>query len=123
MYLEEVIEQVWVLFQIEGDGPVIDLHIGDLDSHVLEEHMLPSQGRMVHHDHCSIVILVILYVQEYQLLPVVVVLANADEPGNVESCAEELQMLHQLLILILRIQCTCKRNTGVVKGLSIFSAQ
>lgn len=77
-----------MLFQVEGDGSVVDLHTRHFDSHILEEDMLPGQGGMVHHDHGSIVVLIILYVQEDQFLPVVMVFAHTDEPGNVEPGAE-----------------------------------
>ena len=102
-YLQEVVQQVRVLLQVEGDGLVVDLHIGHLDGHILEEHMLPCQRGVVHHDQGCIVVLVILDVQEDQLFPVVVVLAHADEAGDVEPRAEQLQVLHQLLVLVLGI--------------------
>ena len=93
-HLEEVIEEVRVLFQVEADGLVIHLHTADLDSHVLEQHMLPSNRAVVHHHHGSIVVLIVLHIQEDQLLPVVELLADTDEAGDVDACAEQLQVLH-----------------------------
>ena len=61
----------------------------------------------LHHDDGCIVVLVVLHVQEDQLLPVVVVLAHADEARDVEPRAEELQVLHQLLVLVLGVQDAC----------------
>ena len=99
-HLEEVIEEIRVLFQVEADGLVVHLHAADLDSHILEEHMLPGSRAVVHHHHGSIVILIILHIQEDQLLPVVELLADTDEAGDVDASAEQLQVLHQLLHLV-----------------------
>ena len=99
-HLEQVIEEVRVLFQVEADGLVVHLHAADLDSHILEQHMLPSNGAVVHHHHGGVVILIVLHIQEDQLLPVVELLANTNEAGNVDACAEQLKVLHQLLHLV-----------------------
>ncbi len=99
-HLEEVREELWVLAKVEGDSTVVDLHIGDLDCHILELDMLPGQGGVVDHDHGCVVVLVVRYVQEDQLLPVAVLLADAYEAGDVEARAEQLQMLHQLVVLV-----------------------
>ena len=42
--LEEVHKEVWVLLQVEGDCAVVHFQVGDLDSHVLEQHVLPGNG-------------------------------------------------------------------------------
>jgi hypothetical protein len=46
-YLEEVVEEVGMLLEVEGDGLVVHLNVGDLNGHILELHMLPCQ-RMLH---------------------------------------------------------------------------
>ena len=89
-----------MLFQVEADGLVVHLHAADLDSHVLEQHMLPSNRAVVHHHHGCIVVLIVLHVQEDQLLPVMELLADADEAGDVDARTEQLQVLHQLLHLV-----------------------
>lgn len=99
-HLEKVVEQVWVLLQVEADSLVVHLHAADLDSHILEQDMLPGHRAVVHHHHGCIVVLVVLYVQEDQLLPVVELLTHTDEAGDVDACAEQLQVLHQLLNLV-----------------------
>ena len=106
-HLEKVIEQVWVLLQVEADGLVVHLHTADLDSHILEQDMLPSHRAVVHHYHGCIVILIILYVQEDQLLPVVELLTHTDQARDVDACAEQLQVLHQLLNLVPAAEIRC----------------
>ena len=89
-----------MLFQVEADGLIVHLHTADLDSHILELHMLPGNRAVVHHDHGSVVILIVLNIQEDQLLPVVELLAHTDEARDVDACAEELEVLHQPLHLV-----------------------
>jgi len=63
-----------------------------------------------HHDERGVVILVVRHVQEYQLAPVVLLLARADEARDVEPRAEQLQVLHQLVRLVLGVQDACARG-------------
>lgn len=115
-HLEEVIEEVRVLFQVEADGLVVYLHAADLDCHILEQHMLPSNRAVVHHHHGSVVILIVLHIQEDQLLPVVELLADTDEAGDVDACAEQLQVLHQLLHLVPADRLTSCERAQCMRG-------
>ena len=121
-HLEKVIEQVWVLFQVEADGLVVHLHTADLDSHILEQDMLPGHRAVVHHHHGCIVVLVILYVQEDQLLPVVELLTHTDEARDVDARAEQLQVFHQLFDLVPAAEirptrCVCLQAQATTKGM------
>ena len=89
-----------MLAKVEGDGAVVDLHVGHLDRDILELDMLPGQWGVVDHDHGRIVVLIIGHVQEHQLLPVAVFLAHAYEARDVEARAEQFQVLHQLGVLV-----------------------
>lgn len=106
-HLKKISEQLWVLLQIESNGLVVDLSIGNLHGNVLELHVLPCNGGVTHHDQCCIVVLVVLDVQEHQLLPVMVLLACLDEAWDIDARTEQLQVLHQFLCLVLRIQNAC----------------
>jgi len=129
-HLEKVIEQVWVLFQVEADGLVVHLHTADLDSHILEQDMLPGHRAVVHHHHGCIVVLVILYVQEDQLLPVVELLTHTDEARDVDARAEQLQVFHQLFDLVpaaeirpTRCVCTGTSNNKGHAGTILHAGQ
>jgi hypothetical protein len=102
--IEEVIDEFWVLLQIEMGSLVVQLHIGNLDGHVLELHMIPSFWRMTHHCSSSIVELIILNIQVCKFLPVLLFVANTDKSWNVDTSGKKLEMLHKLLWTVFGIQ-------------------
>lgn len=74
-----------------------------LDKGILEVGVVPGGGGMCDHNERRVVKLVVLDIQEDQLGPVLELLAHADEAWDVDACAEQLQMLHQLLRLVLSV--------------------
>ena len=59
-HLEQVVEQVGMLLQVEGDALVERLLALDLDCHVLELDVLPGNGRVRDHHVQRVVVLVVL---------------------------------------------------------------
>mmetsp|Transcript_12313 Transcript_12313/g.34247 ORF Transcript_12313/g.34247 Transcript_12313/m.34247 type:complete len:266 (-) Transcript_12313:4212-5009(-) len=94
---QEVAQKERVLVQVEGDRLVEQISVGDLDGNILECNMLPSFWGVVHHHVRSIVILVVLDIQERESLPVHLLLAHADQLWDVDLVREELEVLHQLI--------------------------
>lgn len=74
-----------------------------LDRDVLEADVLPGGGRVLHHHVERIVELVILFVEEGQLVPELLLLAGANEARDVDAGGEELQVLHKLGRRMVRV--------------------
>ena len=103
---QQVVEQQRVLLQVEVDGAVVDLSVGHLHDDLLEQRVLPRLGRVVDHHVDGVVVLVVVRVQEDRLVPVQVLLAGGEQRGDVEARPEQLDVLHQLVLLVLGVQDT-----------------
>mmetsp|Transcript_17321 Transcript_17321/g.52086 ORF Transcript_17321/g.52086 Transcript_17321/m.52086 type:complete len:426 (+) Transcript_17321:918-2195(+) len=96
-HAQQVHQQVRVLRKVKVKGAVQNICSADLDSHILELHMLPSNARVLHHARGRVIVLVVRAVQKRELLPQLLLVGHADEARDVDACGEELQVLHQLL--------------------------
>ena len=83
---------------------VADVDVGDLDGDVLERHVLPRRRRVLHHHGRRVVVLVVLAVQVGELAPVRLLLARADQARDVQALGKELEVLHELVGLVARVQ-------------------
>jgi len=73
--------------------------------HVLDKEVVsPSSRRMIHHCANSIIVFVIVRLQEHTLWPHLVSLANSDQLRDVQLLSKCLQMVHQSVWIVLRIQ-------------------
>ncbi|PNY29194.1 Uncharacterized protein TCAP_00893 [Tolypocladium capitatum] len=97
---EQVRQQGGVLLDVELDGSVVDLEVGNLDHNLLELLVLPRVLGSLDDGERSIVKLVIVAVAEDQLRPQVGFLAGADHLGHVHSGPEELDVLHETLRVV-----------------------
>ena len=101
---EEVVDEEGCFLDVELHGLVVKVEVGNLGDDVLELHMLPGIGGVVDHGEGSVVVLVVVDVQEGELGPLLIGLTGADDLGDVDALVEELQVLHQLLLLVSRVQ-------------------
>mmetsp|Transcript_2864 Transcript_2864/g.8698 ORF Transcript_2864/g.8698 Transcript_2864/m.8698 type:complete len:265 (-) Transcript_2864:3508-4302(-) len=92
-----------LLVQVEADGAVVQLHVRNLDQNIFERAVIPRVRRVVDHHHRRVVVLVVLAVQEGQLLPVLLLVARADEARDVDARGIQLDVLHQRLDLKLGV--------------------
>ena len=100
---EQVVKLRGVAHEVELERLVVNLQVGNLDADVLEADVLPRVG-VGHHHTRSVIVLVVRNVEERELLPGVHLLAGADELGDVDAGAEELEVLHELLGLELGVE-------------------
>ena len=89
--------------EVELERLVVNLKVGNLDADVLEADVLPRVG-VGHHHTRGVIVLVVRDVEEREFLPGVHLLAGADELGDVDAGAEELEVLHELLGLELGVE-------------------
>mmetsp|Transcript_27243 Transcript_27243/g.69170 ORF Transcript_27243/g.69170 Transcript_27243/m.69170 type:complete len:886 (-) Transcript_27243:1919-4576(-) len=101
---DEVVELKGGRLQVKGDGLVQVFGVGALEEELPELRVLPSLVRVVHHGEGGVVGLVIVHVEEAEGGPELVLLARADDAGDVHAAEVELEVLHQLLHLVLGIQ-------------------
>ncbi|GJC99267.1 hypothetical protein ColKHC_08093 [Colletotrichum higginsianum] len=99
--LEQVRKQRGVLLEVEVDGAVVDLQVGNLDDNLLELLVLPRVLGALNDRQGGVVKLIVVVVAEHQLGPEVRLLAGTDNLGEVHSAPEELQVLHETLRVVL----------------------
>mmetsp|Transcript_17866 Transcript_17866/g.38286 ORF Transcript_17866/g.38286 Transcript_17866/m.38286 type:complete len:295 (+) Transcript_17866:991-1875(+) len=102
--VEEGVELHGVLLEVELDGPVIDLVVGDLLQDHLELIVGVRDSTVRHHGVGSGIELVVVHVEEHSLLPEVMSFAGLDELGDVELGGVHLDEVHELLRLVLCVQ-------------------
>ena len=68
-YQKEVVQHHGLVVQVELDGLVIEFDVGHFGDDVLEVRLPPSLGGVGHHGQDSVVILLVLVVQEHKLSP------------------------------------------------------
>eukprot|EP00906_Rhabdomonas_costata_P003375 RCo005161 len=94
----------WGQLNVEVNGLVAQLHAAHLGQSVLEDLVVPGLRGVSHHELRRIVKLVVVSVQEPRLCPMVVLLADSDELVDVDATVEQLDVLHQALRAVLRVQ-------------------
>ena len=99
--LEQIGKEKRLLLQVEVQGAVVDLQVGDLDNDVLERVVLPRIGRALHHRQSGVVPLVVVAVQEHQLGPQIGLLRCTDHLRDVDARPEQLQVLHHTIRVVL----------------------
>jgi hypothetical protein len=95
--LQQIRDQGRLLLEVEVEGLVVDLQVGDLDNGLLEGVVLPSVGSTLHHGKSSVVELIVVSVKEDKLGPKVSFLASLQDLGNVQSRPEDAKVLHDTL--------------------------
>jgi hypothetical protein len=65
-YRQQIIGSKWLGFQVELNGFVANLEIGNLGNDILEQAMIPSISRMLDHCQGGAIIFVVLNIQESQ---------------------------------------------------------
>mmetsp|Transcript_5001 Transcript_5001/g.13054 ORF Transcript_5001/g.13054 Transcript_5001/m.13054 type:complete len:1209 (-) Transcript_5001:895-4521(-) len=103
-HLEQVCQGVRVLVEVEVQRLVVQLVVRNLHHDVLERDVLPCRRAVLHHHVRGVVVLVVRHVQVRERLPVPLLLARPDKLGDVQLVGEQLQMLHELLLLVARVQ-------------------
>eukprot|EP00050_Salpingoeca_kvevrii_P006202 m.287993 g.287993 ORF g.287993 m.287993 type:complete len:381 (+) comp11879_c0_seq1:284-1426(+) len=98
---QHVVEEQRLVVQVELNGLVVELSVGDLDDHLLERVLLPGLGGVLHHGRHTLVIVLILVVQEHKLAPEMRLLGGAQHLGDVDARPVHLQMILHLLGLVL----------------------
>jgi len=76
-YQQKVVEQQWLVVEVELQGAVVDLNVSHLRDDVLEVTLLPRVRRVVHHRYDRVVVLLVFVVQEYKLRPQVRLVGGA----------------------------------------------
>ena len=66
---QQVVEQQWLVIQIELQRLVVELYVGNFSDDVLEMALFPGLGRVVHHGDDGVIKLLVFVVQEHQLCP------------------------------------------------------
>jgi len=76
-YQQEVVEQQWLVVEVELQRAVVDLNVSHLRDDVFEVTLLPRVRRVVHHRYDRVVVLLVFVVQEHQLRPQVRLVGGA----------------------------------------------
>ena len=116
---EQVVDKVGVLLQVEAHCVVAELEGGHLVDGVLEHLVVPRQHGVVHHHARRGVPLLVLAVDVADLCPVVVLLADDNDLVAVETRLPELDVLHQLVAFVLRVQHGEVREHADVRALAV----
>mmetsp|Transcript_7994 Transcript_7994/g.24161 ORF Transcript_7994/g.24161 Transcript_7994/m.24161 type:complete len:827 (-) Transcript_7994:2764-5244(-) len=118
--VEQCVHLHRILFQVESDGPVVDLMVGDLLEDHLELVMRVRNCAVRHHRIRRSVELVVVRIEEDGLGPEVVALARLNQLGDVELRGVHLDEVHELLGLVLRVQ---NRELGVHADVGALAAE
>mmetsp|Transcript_73476 Transcript_73476/g.202808 ORF Transcript_73476/g.202808 Transcript_73476/m.202808 type:complete len:272 (-) Transcript_73476:1729-2544(-) len=118
--VEQRVQQHGLLVQVELHRAVVELSVGNLLHDHLEVVVREGRGAVCHHGVGSLVVLVVVRVEVHSVLPVVVALAGLDELWDVQLRDVQLDEVHELLRLVLRIQ-PCK--LGVHANVRVFAVE
>jgi len=101
---QKFIQELGLVIQVESDGPVVNLWVGDLVQAFLELRVVPCHAGVLHHVAGCIVVLLVLHEQQVELGEVTVTLAFANDFGELKAGLVQLDVLHELLGLEFGVQ-------------------
>ena len=93
-----------MLEKVEMNCFVVEFDVGNFGNNILELHVVPCCGGMIHYGSSSIVKFIILYIEISELCPVVLLITDSDQLGDVQAGGEELDVLHELIMAVSRIK-------------------
>ena len=76
-------------YTAETTHPVVNLNIRNLNTSLLKSLMLPSVRRPLHHSQSSIVVFVVMSIQENQFRPEMRLLASSNHLRDIDAAPED----------------------------------
>lgn len=104
--LQQIVQQHWLLIQVELDSSVVQVVVGDLLDVSNKDLVLPANWRVLHHGEDGVIVLIIMDVQENGLRPHLVSLASSEQFWNVNLSVVTSAVIHQFLWLVLSVENT-----------------
>mmetsp|Transcript_18277 Transcript_18277/g.34922 ORF Transcript_18277/g.34922 Transcript_18277/m.34922 type:complete len:615 (+) Transcript_18277:992-2836(+) len=115
----EVVQEKWLLLQVELDGLVEHLGVGHLVHSLLEQVVRPAHRGVVHEGFDSVIVLAVVRVQVHDLEPLLVFAARVQQLGDVEAGPVVLDVLHELLLLVFAVADTQLSVDALVGSLEL----
>mmetsp|Transcript_43976 Transcript_43976/g.72700 ORF Transcript_43976/g.72700 Transcript_43976/m.72700 type:complete len:211 (+) Transcript_43976:240-872(+) len=116
---QQLAQKQRMLAQIKINRAIKHFSVAHAHNNAFKLFVIPARRRMLNHSVGRVIILVIVRIQKHRLLPVQIVLARLQQRRNIESRPKQIDMLHQLNLLVLGVQDTQLRINALMRTIQI----